>query len=40
MEDCLEEGTCQEKAFRIIELVNQSKEKDRDNASVVVLKVK
>ena len=40
VEDCLEEGTCQEKAFRIIELVNQSKEKYRDNASVVVLKVK
>ena len=38
MEDCLESvGSCQEKAYRLIELVNQSQDEEKDNASVVVL---
>lgn len=38
MEACLEEkGSCQEKAFRIIELVNRSQKEEKDNASVVIL---
>jgi len=41
LEDCLEEkGSCQEKAYRIIDLVNNSQDKDKDNASVVILKVR
>lgn len=41
LEDCLEDaGTCQEKAFRMVELINSSGEKERDNASVVILKVR
>lgn len=41
IEDCLEEeGTCQEKAYALVELVNRSKAEDKDNASVVILKVK
>lgn len=41
METCLEkEGTCQERAFELVELVNQGAEEDKDNASVVVLKVR
>ncbi len=41
IEDCLEDGgTCQEKAYRIIELVNRSEEENKDNASVVVIKVR
>lgn len=41
IEDCLEQKkTCQEKAYALIELVNQSKEEEKDNASVVILKVK
>ena len=41
MEDCLEqEGTCQQKAFALVELVNQSDSEDKDNASVAVLKIK
>ena len=41
IEDCLEaKGSCQEKAYQIIELVNKSKEADKDNACVVILKVK
>lgn len=41
VEECLKSnGTCQEKAFQIIELVNQSQEEDKDNASVVVIKVR
>lgn len=41
LEDCLEEaGTCQEKAFRMVELVNRSEEPEKDNASVVILKVR
>ncbi len=41
LEDCLEgKGNCQEKAYALIELVNQSKEEEKDNASVVLLKVK
>lgn len=41
MEDCLEgEGSCQEKAFKLVELVNQSKEEDKDNAAVVVLRIR
>lgn len=40
MEDCLEgEGSCQEKAFQLVELVNQSEEEEKDNAAVVVIKV-
>ena len=40
MEDCLEqEGTCQEKAYALVELINQSEEENKDNASVVILKV-
>lgn len=41
MEDCLErEGSCQKKAFELIELVNQSQEEDKDNAAVVVIKIR
>lgn len=41
IEDCLgAKGSCQEKAYRIIDLVNNSKEQDKDNACVVVLKIK
>lgn len=41
MENCLEEtDSCQEKAFRLIELVNQSQTEERDNGSVVVIKVR
>lgn len=40
MEDCLEgEGSCQAKAFQLVELVNQSEEEEKDNAAVVVIKV-
>lgn len=40
MEDCLEgEGSSQEKAFRLVELVNQSEEEEKDNAAVVILKL-
>lgn len=40
VEDCLEgDGSCQEKAFQIIELVNQSQEEDKDNAAVVILRI-
>lgn len=40
MEDCLEgEGNSQEKAFRLVELVNQSEEEEKDNAAVVMIKV-
>lgn len=40
MEDCLEgEESCQEKAFQLVELVNQSEEEEKDNAAVVVIKV-
>ena len=40
IEDCLEkEGSCQQKAFRIVELVNESQKEEKDNASVVVIKV-
>ncbi len=40
MEDCLEqEGTCQEKAYALVELVNQSEAEDKDNASVVILRL-
>ena len=39
MEDCLEEeGSCQKKAFGLVELVNRSMEEDRDNAAVVVVR--
>ncbi len=38
IEDCLEGGgSCQEKAYAIIELVNNSQLEERDNAAVVVL---
>lgn len=41
MEECLEgEGSCQEKAFQLIELVNESREEDKDNAAAVVIKVR
>lgn len=40
LEDCLEKKeSCQEKAYRIIELVNRSEEENKDNASVVLLKI-
>lgn len=40
MEDCLEgEGSCQDKAFRLVELVNRSEEEEKDNASVVVINI-
>ena len=40
MENCLEgEGSCQDKAYQLIELVNQSEEEEKDNGSVVVIKV-
>lgn len=39
IEDCLEqEGTCQEKAYALVELINQSGDEDKDNAAVVILK--
>lgn len=39
MEDCLEqEGSCQEKAYALVELVNQSEEEDKDNAAVVIIR--
>lgn len=40
MEDCLEgEGSCQDKAFQLVELVNRSEEEEKDNASVVVIRI-
>lgn len=40
MEECLEgEGSCQEKAYRLVELVNQSEEEEKDNAAVVLIQV-
>lgn len=40
LEDCLEqEGTCQEKAYQMIEFVNKSEAEEKDNASVDILKV-
>ena len=40
LEDCLAgTGSCQEKAFQMIELVNQSQEEEKDNASIVILQV-
>ncbi len=40
IEACLEtEKDCQGKAFSMIELVNQSQEEDKDNASVVIIQV-
>lgn len=41
IEDCLEDkGSCQEKAYRMIELINNSEEEEKDNASVVLLGVR
>lgn len=41
MEDSLEgEGSCQEKAYQLVELVNQSEEEEKDNAAVVLIQVK
>ena len=41
IEDCLEQGgSCLEKAYKIIELVNKSQEEDKDNAAVVVLQIR
>lgn len=41
MENYLEApGSCQEKAFQIVELVNNCEETEKDNASVVILRVK
>lgn len=38
LEDCLGgEGSCQEKAFSLMELVNRSEEEDKDNAAAVVV---
>lgn len=40
IEDCLESGgSCQDQAFALVELVNQSQEEDKDNACAVVLQV-
>ena len=40
MENCLEgKGSCQDKAYRLVEMVNQSEEEEKDNGSVVVIKV-
>ena len=40
LEDCLAvEESCEKKALHMIELINQSEEKDKDNASVVLLRV-
>ena len=40
IEDCLEEeGNCQEKAFKIIDLINKCEEEEKDNAAVVVLQI-
>ncbi len=39
IEECLEaEGSCQEKAFRMIEFINQSVKEEKDNAAVVIIK--
>lgn len=41
MEECLEEeGDCRQKAFQLIELVNDSQEEEKDNAAVAVIKVR
>jgi serine/threonine protein phosphatase PrpC len=41
IEDCLEvEGSSQEKAFAIIELVNKSQKEEKDNAAAVVLQIR
>lgn len=41
IEACLEGGEqCQDKAYRIVELVNQCQEEDRDNAAVVLLEIR
>ncbi len=41
IEECLEQGgSCQEIAYKIIELVNKSQEEDKDNAAVVVLQIR
>lgn len=41
LEDCLEgEGSCPEKALQMIELINHSPEEEKDNAAVVVLKIR
>lgn len=41
LEECLEgEGSCQDKAFGLTELVNQSQAEDKDNAAVVVLRLR
>lgn len=41
MEECLEEeGSCQEKAFQLIELVNKSQEEEKDNGAVIVIRVR
>ena len=40
LEECLEgDGSCQEKAYRLVELVNQSEEEEKDNAAVVLIQV-
>ena len=39
MEDCLDgSGSCQEKAYRIIELVNRSDKEGKDNGAVVMIR--
>ncbi len=41
IEECLEEtGTSQEKAFRLVEMINTSQEEDKDNSSVVIIRVR
>lgn len=41
LEECLEGGGgCQEKALQMIELVNRSEEDEKDNAAVVVIKIR
>lgn len=41
IENCLEgEGNCQKIAFELIEMVNQSQEKNKDNAAAVVIKIR
>lgn len=41
IEDCIEaEGSCQDKALALMEMINQSVDENQDNASAVVLRVR
>lgn len=41
MEDCLEgEADCQQKAFQLIELVNECQKEQKDNGAVIVIRVR